>query len=84
MANRKQPERWESTLLAIVLALAGAPFLFDKLGALVRTSILSFPAVLSSAPLLLVVAGAMLVLAEQNTLTPDPGNQRRKEGQHEL
>ncbi len=85
MTQKNQPERWEATLLAVAMAVAGAPFLFDKLGALVRTSILSVPAILHSAPVLLVAVGAILLLADRDAMTADLGNRRRKEGdQHEL
>ena len=84
MAHQKQPDRWKSTLLAATLAVAGAQFLFDRLEALVRTSVLSFSAALHSAPMLLVVAGAILLLADQSTRTPVSGNPGREEGKHEL
>jgi len=79
MASNKQPARWEATLLAAVMAVAGAPFLFDKLGDLMRTSVLSMPAVLDQAPVLLVAVGAILVLADQVTMSTESGTQRRKE-----
>ncbi len=84
MANQKQPDRLKSTLLAAVLAVAGAPFFFDRLEALVRTSILSSSSPMHSAPLLLLLAGAIVLLADLTTRTPAPGNSRRKEDQHEL
>jgi hypothetical protein len=85
MASNKQPDRWEATLLAAVMAVAGAPFLFDKLGSLVRTSILSLPAVSHLAPVLLAAVGAILVLADQDAAKTQSGEPRQKEGaQHEL
>ena len=85
MASNKQPDRWEATLLATVMAVAGAPFLFDKLGFLVRTSILSLPAVSHLAPVLLAAVGAILVLADQDAAKMPSGEPRQKEGaQHEL
>jgi hypothetical protein len=84
MANKKQPERWEASLLASVMAVAGAPYLFDKLGSLVQTSMVSLGVVLHSAPALLVVAGAILLLADQSAMTTDAGNRRPKEGRYEL
>ena len=70
MASKNQPARWEATLLAAVMAMAGAPFLFDKLGLLVRTRTVSFRgAFLHSAPVLLVAVGAILLLAEQDAST---------------
>jgi hypothetical protein len=80
MASKKQPPRWEATLLAVVMAVAGAPFLFDKLGSLVRTGVLCIPAVLHSAPVLLAAVGAILLLADQGAMSTEPGNQRQNEG----
>ena len=80
MASNKQPARWEATLLAAVMAVAGAPFLFDKLGSLVRTGILSFPAILHSTHVLLVAVGAILLLADQDAPRTESGRQRQNEG----
>ena len=80
MASKKQPPRWEATLLAAVMAVAGAPFLFDKLGSLVRTGTLSFPAILHSTPVLLVAVGAILLLADQDAPRTESGRQRQNEG----
>jgi hypothetical protein len=80
MASNKQPARWEATLLAAVMAVAGAPFLFDKLGSLVRTGTLSFPAILHSTPVLLVAVGAILLLADQDAPRTESGRQRQNEG----
>ena len=79
MASNKQPARWEATLLAAVMAIAGAPFLFDKLGSLVRTGILSFPVILHSTPVLLVAVGAILLLADQDAPRTESGRQRQNE-----
>jgi len=84
MASKNQPDRWEATWLAAAMAVAGAPFLFDKLGSLVQTSLLSMPAVLHSAPVLLVAVGAILLLAEQGALTTESGRPEKEGGQHEL
>lgn len=84
MASKNQPDRWEATWLAVVMAIAGAPFLFDKLGLLVRTSFLSVAAFLHSAPVLLVAVGAVLLLAEQGTLTSDSGQGEKRGSRHEL
>ena len=80
MASKKQPPRWEATLLAAVMAVAGAPFLFDKLGSLVRTGVLCIPAVLHSAPVLLAAVGAILLLADQGAMSTESGSQRQNEG----
>ena len=84
MASKKQPPRWEATLLAVVMAVAGAPFLFDKLGSLVRTGVLCIPAVLHSAPVLLVAVGAILLLADQRAMsTESEATTRTREANHE-
>jgi hypothetical protein len=80
MASNRQPARWEATLLAAVMAVAGAPFLFDKLGSLVRTGTLFFPAILHSTPVLLVAVGAILLLADQDAARTESGRQRQNEG----
>jgi len=85
MANNNQPARWEATLLAAMMAVAGAPFLFDKLGPLMRTSLLSLPAITHGVPVLLVAVGAILLLAEQGIAGTKSGNTRYQErDQHEL
>ena len=84
MASKNQPDRWEATWLAAAMAVAGAPFLFDKLGSLVRTSVLSMPAALHSAPVLLVAVGAILLLAEQGVMTTESGGREKQGGRHEL
>ena len=80
MASKKQPPRWEATLLAVVMSVAGAPFLFDRLGALVRTGMLSIPAVIHLAPVLLVAVGAILLLADQGAMSTESESQRQNEG----
>lgn len=84
MASKNQPDRWEATWLAVVMAIAGAPFLFDKLGLLVHTSFLSVPSFLHSAPVPLVAVGAILLLAEQGSLTTRSDQQKKQGGRHEL
>ena len=85
MKSKNQPNRWEATLLAGIMVVAGAPFLFDKLGALVRTSFL-FPALAHSlSSLLLVAVGAILVMADQIAMPAEPDQSGSKEGdRHEL
>jgi hypothetical protein len=82
MAKRKQPERWESTMLAAVLAVAGSLFLFDKLSSLMRISSLSLQAIGHAAPLLLIVMAVSLMLADHGAAT-DLRGERVKEGRHE-
>ena len=81
MAN-KQPDRWESSILAAAMAVAGSLFLFDKLGTLVRTGLFSFGTVLHSAPQLLVVLGVSLMLAGPDA-APANGARPSKEGHYE-
>jgi len=83
MAKRKQPDRWESTMLAAVLAVAGTLFLFDKLSSLMRNSTLSLQTIGHSAPLLLVVMAVSLMLADQSAGAIDPREERAKEGHRE-
>ena len=85
MQRNHQCNRREATLLAAAMAIVGGLFLFDKLGSLIRTSILSFQLMWHSSPVLLVALGAcVLFLAEQVT-APEPAERgRSKEGQHEL
>ncbi|HTA25271.1 MAG TPA: hypothetical protein VK763_17200 [Terriglobales bacterium] len=84
MAKQNQPERWESVIVAAAMAVAGTLFMFDRLGSLVRSGMLSWQTTLHTAPMLLVVLGVGLLLAEQERMTPSPvrsGNRRSKEGQ---
>ncbi len=77
MANRKQPDRWESSLLAAIMAVAGTLFLFDKLGPLMRTNLLSFNTVMHASPLLLVVLGVSLLWADEGAASAKPTNEVR-------
>ncbi len=84
MAEQNQPERWESAIVAAAMAVAGTLFMFDRLGSLVRSGMLSWPTTLHTAPVLLVVLGVGLLLAEQERMTPSSvlsTNRRSKEGQ---
>ena len=65
MAKQNQPERWESVIVAAAMAVAGTLFMFDRLGSLVRSGMLSWHTTLHTAPMLLVVLGVGLLLAEQ-------------------
>lgn len=69
MANGKQPDRWLSSLLAAAMAVAGSLFLFDKLGSLMRTGLLSFHSVLHASPIFLAVLGLSLWLAQPSANT---------------
>lgn len=81
MAHNNQPDRWEASLLAAAMAVGGAPFLFDRLGALVSSGLLSLSVVLHAAPILLVVAGAIVLLTEPSGVRPNSSSRQAKEGQ---
>lgn len=63
------------------MAVAGSLFLFDKLGSLMRTGLLSFSTVLHASPIFLAVLGLSLWLAQPSANASD--NRRRKEGRYE-
>ena len=84
MAHKNQPDRWEATWLAAAMAVAGAPFLFDKLGALMRISMHSFPSFLHSSPVLMVGVGAILLLAEQGAIKSASEQTENQGNRHEL
>jgi hypothetical protein len=84
MAKQNQPERWESAIVAAAMAVAGTLFMFDKLGSLVRSGVFSWQTTLHAAPMLVVVLGVGLLLADQARATAAPArpaNGRSKEGQ---
>jgi hypothetical protein len=80
MTGKTQPDRWEATWLAVAMAIAGAPFLFDKLGSLLQTSLLSISAVQHSGPVMLASVGAILLLAEQDGGTIDSPRTQKEGG----
>jgi hypothetical protein len=82
--NHGNRDRWEASLLAAAMAVLGGTFLFDKLGSLVRTSILSFQVAFHSSPVLLVVVGTCLLLVLYRVATAEPAHKRSKGAQHEL
>lgn len=69
MTKQKQPERWESAIVAAAMAVAGTLFMFDRLGSLVRSGMLSWQTTVHAAPVLVVVLGLGLLLADQETMT---------------
>jgi hypothetical protein len=79
MAKQNQPERWEAAIVAAAMAVAGTLFMFDRLGSLVRAGLLSWQTTLHAAPMLMVVLGVGLLLADQASVPP--ANGRSKEGQ---
>lgn len=81
MANKNRRNGWESSLLAAALAVVGTLFLFDKLGSLMQNGALSLDAIVHAAPVLVVVLGVSLLLADQSG--PASRNERAKEGRHE-
>lgn len=84
MAKQNQPDRWEATLLAAVMAVAGAPFLFDRLASFVHSGVLTLSLVLRAAPVLAIVAGAIILLTDASGIGADSGKQSARGNQHEL
>lgn len=84
MAKQNQPDRWEATLMAAMMTVAGAPFLFDRLASLVHTGVLTLSLVLRAAPVLAIVAGAIILLTDANGIGTDSGEQSARGNQHEL
>jgi len=84
MAKQNQPDRWEASLLAAVMAVGGAPFLFDKLASLVHSGVLTLAMVLRAAPVLVIVAGAIILLTEPSGVIAGSDGRGTKRNQHEL
>ena len=64
MPNRNQPDRWESSLLAGVMAVVGSIFLLDRLGILTKCPVISMnQAVSPFASVFLVLIGLTLLIA---------------------
>lgn len=80
MANRNRRNGWESSLLAAALAVVGTLFFLDKLGSLM-SSTLSLQAVVHAAPVMVVVLGISLLLADHTAVVSR--NERSREGRHE-
>jgi len=81
MANKNRRNGWEASLLAAALAVVGTLFFLDKLGSLMQNSTLSLEAVVHSAPVLVVVLGISLLLADHTGVVAR--SQRSREGRHE-
>jgi hypothetical protein len=82
MKRRNQPERWESIIIAAAMAVAGTLFMFDKLGSLVRSGMLSWQTTLHGAPMLLAVIGVGLLFADRGPAkSAPPTTGRGKEAQ---
>jgi hypothetical protein len=79
MANKNRRNCWESSLLAAALAVAGTLFFFDKLGSLMQNTTLSLQEVVHAAPVLVIVLGVSLLLADQTGVA----SQNKREGRHE-
>ena len=71
MAHKNPPDRGEVLILTAALAVAGTLFLFDKLGAFMQTGNMLAHALLHSSPMLVVVVGVSLVLADTVTADTD-------------
>jgi hypothetical protein len=85
MAKQKQPERWEAAIVAAAMAVAGTLFMFDKLGPLMHSGILSWQTTLHAAPMLVVVLGVGLLVADLEKIAPAPAPppDARGKGRHE-
>jgi hypothetical protein len=82
MTKQNQPERWESVIVAAAMAVAGTLCMFDKLGSLMRSGMLSWQTTLHGAPMLIVVVGVSLLLEDQDRVTAASApKERAKEGQ---
>ena len=81
MANKNRRNCWESSLLAAALAVAGTLFFFDKLGSLMQNDTFSLQAMLHAAPVLVVVLGVSLLLADQTSVISR--RSRTREDRHE-
>jgi hypothetical protein len=79
MAKQNQPERWEAAIVAAAMAVAGTLFMFDKLGSLVRSGMLSWQTALHPAPMLLMVVGVGLLMADRGAASS--ANARSKDRQ---
>lgn len=79
MANQNRRNGWESSLLAAALAIVGTLFFFDKLGSLMQNGALSLQAFVHAAPVLVIVLGVSLLLADQGGRV----RQSEREGRHE-
>jgi hypothetical protein len=84
MNTRNQPDRWEATLLAVVLAIAGAPFLFATLGSLMRPNIFTSLAIHNAAPILLAVVGSILLIADRGPSALDSPDRDPEGNRHGL
>ena len=83
MNSKRQPERWESVLLAGVMAVAGSLFLLDKLSLLVSSNIFSLDVFLHSGPGLLAVAGITVWLADNSNAEGQPTARTLKDDHNE-
>jgi len=83
MANRKQPERWEASLLAALLSIAGTLFLFDRLGCHAWGSLVWLEAAPHFSLGLLAVVGVNLLWADRNAPRTDPGGRDARKGHYE-
>ncbi len=84
MTNSNQPDRWEASLLAATMAVVGAPFLFGKLASLVHSGFLTVSLVLHATPVLLIVAGAIVLLTDPSGVVATSESRGEKGDQHEL
>jgi len=78
MQTQKQPDRWESSIIAAALAVAGTLFLSDKLGSLMFASNLLLHVVQRTAPVLLVALGLTLLFADHYAVVTEASDQRQE------
>ena len=79
MKNNRQPDRWESSIIAAALAVAGTLFLSDKLACLLFIGNTFMHFVQHTAPVMLVALGLTLLVADQHAIGTQPAGRREKE-----
>jgi len=82
MQTTKQSDRWESSILAAALAVAGTLFLSDKLGSLMVASNFLSHAIQHCAPGFLAALG-LLLFSEQQSPATEVANGGPRKGQYE-
>jgi len=82
MLKQNRRGNWESGLLAAALALAGTFFLINKVHSLVQAGTLSVHMLTSASPVLLVLVGVGLLLAEHGALR-DAGSRQQSGNRRE-
>ena len=83
MANPKQPERWEASLLAALLSIAGTLFLLHRLGPHAGGSLVALEAAPHFSLGLLVVVAVNLLWADRSSPRTDPDRRDSRKGHYE-